>query len=88
MYDLIVFLPLVGFLIAGLFRNQLGARNAELVTTVLLGISGFLSWIAFFGVVFGSQEDATIVPVANWITSGKLEIAWEKHVATAAIAVK
>ena len=38
MYDLIVFLPLVGFLIAGLFGRQIGARNSELVTTVLLGV--------------------------------------------------
>ena len=34
MYDLIVFLPLLGFLAAGLFGRQIGARNAELVTTI------------------------------------------------------
>ena len=36
MYQAIVFLPLLGFLIAGLFGRQLGARPAELVTTGLL----------------------------------------------------
>jgi len=75
-YELIVFLPLVGFLVAGLFRQQLGPRNAEWVTTGLLGASFLLSWVAFFQVTFGSQEQAIIVPVANWITSGKLDIAW------------
>ena len=30
MYDLIVFLPLLGFLIAGLFGRQIGARASEL----------------------------------------------------------
>jgi len=43
MYQLIVFLPLLGFLIAGLFGRQIGARNAELVTTIPLGLCAFLS---------------------------------------------
>ena len=38
MYDLIVFLPLLGFLVAGLFGPWIGARNCELVTTVPLGV--------------------------------------------------
>ena len=76
MYDLIVFLPLVGFLVAGLFRSQLGPRNAELVTTGLLAVSCLLSWVAFFGVAYGHNEEALVVPVANWFASGKLEVAW------------
>ena len=81
MYDLIVFLPLVGFLVAGVFRHQLGARNAELVTTSLLGVACFLSWITFFWVAIGHHEGGT-VPVANWITSGKLQIDWALRVDT------
>ena len=46
MYDLIVFLPLFGFLIAGLFGRWIGARGAEYVTTGLLAVSFVLSWIA------------------------------------------
>ncbi len=46
MYDLIVFLPLLGFLIAGLFGRWIGARGAEYVTTGLLAVSFVLSWIA------------------------------------------
>ena len=75
-YDLIVFLPLVGFLLAGLFRRQLGPHNAELVTTGLLGVSCFIAWIVFLSLDFSQQQEATISPVANWLTSGKLEIAW------------
>src|ERR1700683_4278747 len=82
MYDLIVFLPLVGFLIAGLFGRQIGARNAEYVTTGLLFVSLLLSWIAFFSVSYGSQEEALIVPVANWFTSGRLEVHWEFRIDT------
>jgi len=76
MYDLIVFLPLIGFLIAGLFGRRIGARASELVTTSLLGVSAALSWVAFFSVALGHEEQALIVPVANWLTSGKLVVAW------------
>ena len=81
-YDLIVFSPLVGFLIAGLFGRAIGARNSELVTTVLLGLACLLSWVAFLGVAFGSSEDPTIVAIANWVTSGKLAFAWELRIDT------
>jgi NADH-quinone oxidoreductase subunit L len=80
MYDLIVFLPLIGFLIAGLFGRQIGARASELVTTSLLGVSAALSWVAFFSVALGHDEQALIVPVANWLTSGKLVVAWALRV--------
>src|SRR6202453_1230135 len=81
-YDLIVFLPLVGFLIAGLFGQQIGARNSELVTTGLLGFCAFLSWIAFFMVGFGGQEHIEPVLVANWFTSGKLAVDWAFRIDT------
>ena len=55
MYQAIVFLPLLGFLIAGLFGRMIGARASEVVTTALLSSSAAsLSWIAFFSVGFGS----------------------------------
>ena len=38
MYQLIVFLPLLGFLIAGIFGRWIGARGAEYVTCGLLGV--------------------------------------------------
>ena len=81
LYDLIVFLPLAGFLIAGLFGRQLGPRNSELVTTGFLGFSCLLAWIAFLTVAFGSGEEFS-VPVANWVTSGKLAVAWSLRVDT------
>jgi NADH-quinone oxidoreductase subunit L len=81
-YDLIVFLPLLGFLIAGLFGQQLGAKNSELVTTGLLGFCAFLSWIAFFMVGFGGQEHIEPVLVGNWFTSGKLAVDWALRIDT------
>ena len=82
MYDLIVFLPLLGFLIAGLFGRQIGPRASELVTTCLLGLSGLLAWVAFFSVGAGHEEQALVVPVANWLTSGKLAVAWALRIDT------
>ena len=79
MYDLIVFLPLFGFLIAGLFGRWIGARGAEYVTTGLLGVSFVLSWIAFFQVAEGATAH---VPVANWFTSGKLAVDWALRIDT------
>ena len=45
MYHAIVFLPLIGFLIAGLFGRLIGARGSEIVTTSLLMVSAALSWV-------------------------------------------
>ena len=68
MYDLIVFLPLFGFLIAGIFGRWIGARGAEVVTSGLLGVCFFLSWIAFFKVAGGADAH---VPVAQLVHVGQ-----------------
>src|SRR5271157_2185598 len=79
MYDLIVFLPLLAFLIAGIFGRWIGARGAEYVTTGALAICFVLSWIAFIQVAGGADAH---VPVANWFTSGKLDVAWALRIDT------
>jgi NADH-quinone oxidoreductase subunit L len=79
MYELIVFLPLLGFLIAGIFGPWIGARGAEYVTTSLLGVSFVLSWIAFVMVAGGA--DAHIF-LGNWFTSGKVVASWALRIDT------
>src|SRR5271169_6291933 len=79
MYQLIVFLPLLGFLIAGIFGPWIGARGAEYATTGLLGVCFVLSWIAFVTVAGGA--DAHIV-IGNWFTSGKLVATWALRIDT------
>src|SRR5208282_2440611 len=79
MYELIVFLPLLGFLIAGVFGPWIGARGAEYVTTGLLGVSFVLSWIAFIMVAGGADAH---VPIGNWFTSGKLSVPWSLRIDT------
>jgi NADH-quinone oxidoreductase subunit L len=75
MYIAIVFLPLLGFLIAGIFGRFLGARPSEIITTSLLFVSALLSWITF--VQSGLGHQALSVPMlGHWIVSGALRIDW------------
>ncbi len=81
MYQTIVFLPLVGFLIAGLFGRSIGAKASEYLTSGFLVISAVLSWVAFFTVAFGDGEAFT-VPVMQFIQSGSLNVDWALRVDT------
>ncbi len=81
MYQAIVFLPLIGFLIVGLFGTALGAKASELITSGLLVISAVLSWVAFFSVGFSDVEVFT-VPVLRWIQSGGIDAAWALRIDT------
>ena len=80
MFQIIVFGPLLGFLIAGLFGRQLGARPSELITTGLLLLSALLSWVAFVQVGYG--HEVLRVEVANWLTSGALQVDWAFRIDT------
>ena len=55
MYQAIVFLPLAGFLIAGLFGRFIGPRPSELVTTSLLFVAAALAWVTFAGFLTGQS---------------------------------
>src|ERR687893_2758898 len=80
MYHAIVFLPLVGFLIAGLFGRLLGPRPSEIITTALLFVAAVLSWVSFIQVGFG--DGATRVQVAQWMASGDLVVDWAFRIDT------
>ena len=81
MYHFIVFLPLLGFLIAGLFGSQIGAKASEYVTSGFLVFSALLSWYAFITVGLGDTEGFT-VPVLTFIQSGALSANWEFRIDT------
>jgi NADH-quinone oxidoreductase subunit L len=74
MYHLIVFLPLAGALIAGLFGRVIGARASEIVTTLFLMIAALLSWVAFFDVGYFGKDAR--VPLFTWISAGDLKVEW------------
>ncbi len=81
MVQAIVFLPLIGFLIAGLFGQSIGAKASEYVTTGFLIIAAVLSWIVFFNVALGHGE-AFVQPVMSFIQSGNLNVEWALRVDT------
>jgi NADH-quinone oxidoreductase subunit L len=81
MYAAIVFLPLLGFLIAGPFGWRIGARPSEIVTTSFLFVSGLLSWIVFFQVALGTAP-ASVSVIGNWFTSGVLKVDWSLKIDT------
>ena len=79
-YAAILFLPLLGALIAGLFGRLIGAVASELVTTALLFVAALLSWIVFVQAGFsGETARVTLLP---WITSGELDTAWALKIDT------
>src|SRR3954470_22646085 len=72
---LIVFLPLIAAIIAGLFGRWIGKTGAKVVTTGALFIGAFLSWPIFFQFIAGDAQPV-IVPVLDWIRSGTLTVDW------------
>ncbi|HEX3808890.1 MAG TPA: NADH-quinone oxidoreductase subunit L [Rhizomicrobium sp.] len=74
MYLAIVFLPLLGAAIAGLFGRVIGARAGEVVTTTFLFVSAALSCYAFYDVAMMGHSQ--IVHLAQWVTSGDFEADW------------
>ncbi len=75
MLSAIVFLPLLGAIVAGFFGRFLGARMAEIVTTSLLGVAAALSWVAFIQIGLNHGEPQT-VQVLDWIVSGAFKTGW------------
>ncbi|MGO8711341.1 MAG: NADH-quinone oxidoreductase subunit L, partial [Rhizomicrobium sp.] len=80
MYTAIVFLPLLGCAIAGLFGRVIGARASEIVTTALLFASAGLSCVAFYDVALLGHGQ--IIRLAEWIVSGTFEADWTIRVDT------
>ncbi len=77
----VVFLPLLGFLIAGIFGGALGPRPSELVATCFLGLAALLAWAIFLPFFFG-QPPTTAPVLGNWLTSGALKVDWSLRVDT------
>lgn len=77
---LVVFLPLIGFLIAGLFGRQIGDRLSMIVTSGLVSIAGIFAWVAFADVALAGNKYA--VHVLNWVSSGDLNFNWAFKVDT------
>jgi NADH-quinone oxidoreductase subunit L len=73
--ELIVFLPLLAAIVAGLFGPWIGKTAAKAVTTGALFIGAFLSWPIFFQYIAGHAQPM-VIPVMTWIQSGTMSVDW------------
>ncbi|QPQ55515.1 NADH-quinone oxidoreductase subunit L [Allosphingosinicella flava] len=79
--QLIVFLPLLAAIIAGLGNRALGNTVAKAITTGALFVSCALSWPVFLGFLNGSLHEQ-VVTVLPWLRSGDLVVDWSLRVDT------
>mgnify|MGYP006185648401 FL=1 len=73
MLTFLVFLPLLGSILSGLFPSFIGKKGVMWVPTFLCSLSLILSIIILFQAISG--ENYT-VHLGNWINSGNLNISW------------
>lgn len=81
MYHTIVFLPLLGFLIASLGGKTIGDRTNELITCSFMVVVAVLSWVVFFNIALGHDPVGNIV-VLHWLDVGGLSFDWALHIDT------
>jgi NADH-quinone oxidoreductase subunit L len=72
---LLVFAPMVGAIIAGLFGRRIGDKASQAVTTGLLIFSCALGWLTFFKVVSGAWP-SFVVTLAPFIDVGRFQSTW------------
>lgn len=76
MFELIIFLPLFGFLIAGLFGKFISDRGVELLTTSFMILSALFAWISFFAL----DEHSLNVNLMDWLAIETLHINWSVYI--------
>ncbi len=74
MVYLIVFLPLLGSIIAGFWGRRLGDKISLYLTSSLLLISMSLSWITFWQL--SSNHVDKVYPLMEWMNVGDFSIVW------------
>ncbi|WP_323007610.1 NADH-quinone oxidoreductase subunit L [Pseudorhodobacter sp.] len=72
MATIILFAPLIGALICGFGWRLIGEFAGQVITTGLVFLAAFLSWIIFLGHIDETQH----ITVLRWIESGSLSTEW------------
>ena len=70
----LLFLPLLASIVSGFFGKYIGDRNSEIVTSLFVSVSAFLSLFLFYQVIVNNYENNVVV--ASWINSGSLDVNW------------
>ena len=74
MAQLIIFLPLIGFIFCFLFGNFFSFKVYQIFTTFFLFVATLLSWILFFEYL--NDKEKQIIYLLNWFTSGNFIVDW------------
>ena len=74
MYLILIFLPLLSSITAGLFGRKLGPLNSGRLTVTCLIITFFLSAFSFYEV--GLSGTVVYIPLAVWIDSELFNVEW------------
>ena len=72
METIILFAPLVGALLGGFGWRVIGETGAQYLTTGLLFLAAFLSWVVFFSF----DGEVRHIQIADWIVSGDFHARW------------
>ena len=74
----ILFLPLFASIISGFFGKNIGERFSEIITSLSVSISAFLSFLIFYKVLNEGYTNNLII--ASWINSGTLSVNWSINI--------
>ena len=77
---LILFLPLLGALITGIFGTKIGDRTSEILTSLFTSIAAILSLLIFYKVISEGYENNIIL--FKWLYSGSLDVNWSIKIDT------
>jgi NADH-quinone oxidoreductase subunit L len=80
MIELIIFLPLIGAIIAGFFGKTLGDRGAQWVTILGVGTAAVLAIPMFIDVAI--HHNPTVITLLKWIDTGSFSLNWALKVDT------
>jgi len=70
----LLFLPLISFIISGVFGKYIGDRISEIISSLLVSISAVLALLIFYDVIIQGYENNIVI--ASWINSGSLNVNW------------
>ncbi len=85
-YKLMVFLPLIAAIVAGLGGRWIGNTAAKLVTTGALFVSAAIAWLTFATFAWVPESAipgmklTQVVHVLDWIRSGDLTVMWSLRI--------
>ena len=74
MYLLIILLPLIGTIIAGLFGSKIGVEGAKQITISCIFTTFLLSCFAFYEVALSGSP--CYIELFSWIDSGMFSLSW------------